>query len=189
MPDPSERWTTVIFHVRQLHAGIERFDHRGVPILIDAAVYVGEDLSSQAKLSRRNTRQIDDRHDATDDRGKLHQAVGGENVRLERLVGGAEIDRVGLDLLYAAARADRLVVEQHAGLRLIGFRPLAIHRGWEGRAGSGNGRRIGAGYGETRRHAGGQAENCLQHRWSPKNERPVPMRFGDGVYLGSLAVL
>jgi hypothetical protein len=68
----------------------------------------------------------------------LHEAVLVEVFGLERHVRGAEIDRFRLDLLDAAARADRLVVHAGPGLRLVGFRPFGIDRVGKGRAGAGN---------------------------------------------------
>ena len=59
-----------------------------------------------------------------------------EVVRLQRHVGGAERHGLGLDLLDAAARADRLVVEADAGLLLVGIRPFRVDRIRERRAGS-----------------------------------------------------
>ena len=57
---------------------------------------------------------------------------------VERRVGGAEGDGLGLDLLDAAAGADRLVVQADAGLLLVGVGPLGVDRVGEGRAGAGN---------------------------------------------------
>jgi len=48
----------------------------------------------------------------------LHQPVLLQIGGLQRLVGGAEGDRAGFDLLDTAAGADRLVVQADAGLRL-----------------------------------------------------------------------
>ena len=47
---------------------------------------------------------------------------------LERHVRRAEIDRLGLDLLDAAAGADRLVVHADAGLRPVGLGPFGVDR-------------------------------------------------------------
>ena len=54
--------------------------------------------------------EIDHRHDAAHDGRELDQAVLFQFLGLERHVGGAEIDGLGLDLLDAAARTDRLIV-------------------------------------------------------------------------------
>ena len=69
---------------------------------------------------------------------ELHQAVLARAPRLQRHVGGAEVDRLRVDLLDAAARADRLVVHADAGLLLVGVRPLGVDRIGEGRAGAGD---------------------------------------------------
>src|SRR5207237_6413101 len=47
-------------------------------------------------------------------------------------------DGLGLDLLDAAAGADRLIVKAVAGLLLIGVRPFGVDRIGEGRAGARN---------------------------------------------------
>ncbi len=71
---------------------------------------------------------IDHRHDAADHGGELGQAGGIQLLGRQRLVGGAEGDRLGLDLGDTAARTDRLIVQAGAGLALIDRRPLGIDR-------------------------------------------------------------
>jgi hypothetical protein len=68
----------------------------------------------------------------------LDQAVLRQLVAGERRVGGAEGHGLGLDLLDAAARADRLIVQADIGLLLIGVRPLGVNRIREGGAGTGD---------------------------------------------------
>jgi hypothetical protein len=77
-------------------------------------------------------------HDPAHDLRPLNEAVLVEILRLHRHVRSAEIDRLGGDLLDAAARADRLVVHARPGLGLIGFRPFGIDRVGKGRPGAGN---------------------------------------------------
>ncbi len=86
------------------------------------------------QLAGLDARHVEGRDDAADDRGELIEARGVQVLELQRLVGGAEVDRLGLDLLDAAARADRLVVQAVARLGLIGLRPLGVDRRREGRA-------------------------------------------------------
>src|SRR5205823_6354865 len=57
-----------------------------------------------------------------------NETGGLEVFRLQRHVGGPEGHRLGLDLLDAAARTDRLVIQPDAGLRLIGRGPFRIDR-------------------------------------------------------------
>src|SRR5690606_29454726 len=57
---------------------------------------------------------------------ELQQAVLFQVVGLEGVVRGAEINRLGLDLLLAAARADRLVVHGVVGGGLVVGRPLGV---------------------------------------------------------------
>jgi hypothetical protein len=58
--------------------------------------------------------------------GKLDQAVFVELLGLERRVRGAEVDGARRDLLDAAARADRLIVEADAGRLAVRVRPLGV---------------------------------------------------------------
>src|SRR5262245_2568825 len=73
-------------------------------------------------------------NDAAHDRRKLGKPGGREIVAGERRIGGAESDGAGLDLLDAAAGADRLVVETDTGLLLVRVGPLRIDRIGERRA-------------------------------------------------------
>src|SRR3546814_7702102 len=57
---------------------------------------------------------------------------------LQRRIRGAEGDGLGLDLLDAAARTDRLVVQADARVFLIGVGPLGVDRIGEGGAGAGD---------------------------------------------------
>ena len=88
--------------------------------------------------ARRDAFDVHDGHDAADDRRKLHESRGLEVLRLQRHVGRAEVDGLGLDLGDAAARADGLIVHSHAGLLLVGFGPLGVDRVRKRRAGAGD---------------------------------------------------
>ena len=81
---------------------------------------------------------VDDRHDAAHHHRELLQPVLVELLGLQRHVGGAEIDRLGGDLLDTTTRADRLVVHARSGLGLVRLGPFGIDRVGEGRAGAGN---------------------------------------------------
>src|SRR5262249_12473693 len=62
----------------------------------------------------------------------------------------------GLDLLDAAARADRLIVQADAGLFLVGVRPFPVDRKRKGRAGACNVRRHGRRQACRRQNGGGR---------------------------------
>ena len=95
-----------------------------------------------------------------------------EVLALQRRVGGAEVDGLGLDLLDAAARADRLVVQADAGLLLVGVRPLGVDRVGEGRAGAGN---VGGARGRDKggrkacRREGVDEFHGSLHAWAARN--------------------
>src|SRR5690606_26242045 len=114
-----------------------------------------------------------------DRRGELAEAGGVELRAVERLVGRAEVDRAGLDLGDAAARADRPVIDLVAGGGVVVGGPLRHQREDERRAGAGDlrgdaiargggGGAVGAGGGAgglrllVRRLAGGEAEGDRQ---------------------------
>ncbi len=99
---------------------------------------VGDDRARQLELAGFDALDVEDRDDAAHDHRELGQSALLELLGGQRDVGGAEIDRLALDLLYAAARADRLVVHRQAALRLVGLGPFRIDRVREGSAGAGN---------------------------------------------------
>ena len=118
MPEPSERWTTVIGRFGSFTPRFSAAICGSFHFLISPQIDVGQHRAGQLDLARRDARQVHHRHDAADHGRELQQAVGGQVVGLQRLVGGAEIDGLGLDLLDAAAGADRLVVQLVAGRAL-----------------------------------------------------------------------
>ena len=79
---------------------------------------------------------------------RVHNRAFIEGLFVERLVGGAKGHRLGLDLLDAAAGADRLIVETVAGLFLVGVGPFRIDRIGEGSACPRDIGRLGRGYGK-----------------------------------------
>jgi hypothetical protein len=74
-------------------------------------VSFGQHRTGQLQLASGNALDVDDRHHATDDGGELHQAVLRQIFVLQRHVGGAEVDRLGLDLADAGTGADGLIVD------------------------------------------------------------------------------
>ena len=124
--------------VGQLQVAVQRNDLGVVPLLDLAHVDAGENVARELELARLDTGDVHGRNDAAHHGRELDEAVLGQVLTLERGVGGAEGDRLRLDLADAAARADRLVVEAGAGRLLIGFGPLRIDREGEGRAGAGD---------------------------------------------------
>ena len=71
-------------------------------------------------------------------------------LRFQRHVGGAERDGLRLDLLDAAARTDRLIIEAVAGLLPIGIRPFRVDRIREGGTRPRDVGGVGRGEGDTR---------------------------------------
>ena len=138
VPEPSERRTTVISSSGSLSAGIEIRDRLVVPFLDLAEVDVGEQRARELDRARRDAFDVHDRHDAADDRRKLHEAGRLQILGLQRHVGRAEVDGLGLDLRDAAARADRLVVHADVGLLLVRLRPLGVDGIRKRRAGAGD---------------------------------------------------
>src|SRR5262249_3679328 len=123
---------------RQLHVGIELRDCGIVPGLDLAEEDFRQRRAVERKLAGLDAFEVDDRNDATHYGRELGEAILVGLGSLERHVGRAEGHGLGLDLLDAAARADRLIVQANASLFLVGVRPLRIDRIREGRAGAGN---------------------------------------------------
>ena len=78
--------------------------------------------------------------------GHCSRPAASRSFGLQRRVGGAEGDGLGLDLLDAGAGADRLIVQPVAGRRLIGVRPFGVDREGERRAGAGYVAGVSAGH-------------------------------------------
>ena len=144
---------------RQLHAGVDLRDGRIVPGLDLAPEDVGQHRAGELHLARLDAGQIDHGHHAADHRRELHQTALGEFLAAQRVIGGAEIDGLGLDLLDATARADGLVVERDARGRLVGFGPLGVDGGRKGGTGAGD-LRLG---GTDGHQADGSDEETKQH--------------------------
>ena len=117
----------MIVAVGKRDALVQRGDLRIVPLCDLAVEDVGEQLARQLELPGLHARDVDHRHDAAHHGRELDEAVLLEVLALQRRIGGAEIDRLGLDLPDAAAGADRLVVQAVAGL-LLDRPPPIWHR-------------------------------------------------------------
>jgi hypothetical protein len=136
---------------RQLGAGIELLDRSVVPALDLAHEDLGEGRPVEGEVAGLDAFQVHDRDDPAHHHRELDQTGLFQVLPGERSVGGAEGHGLGLDLLDAAAGADRLIVETNASLFLIRIRPLGIDRIGEGRPRPGD---LG---GTGRRHG------CRQH--------------------------
>ena len=104
---------------RQLDIRIHRLDRRVVPHLDLAEENIGNEGAGQLELAGLDAFNVDDGNGAADHGGKLHQAELIELLARHRIVGRAEIDRLGRNLLDAAARADRLVIHRIARGSLV----------------------------------------------------------------------
>ena len=154
---------------RQRQLRIELLDRRVIPFGDLAEEDVGKGFAVQHHVAGLDAVDIHHRNDRAHDHRPLREAVLLELVDLQRRVGGAEGHGLGLDLLDAGARADRLVVHAVAGFLLVGVGPFRQDREDKGRAGAGD---VG---GERRRRCGDQAGSDDSfheiHCWSPSGER------------------
>ena len=156
---------------RKLRLRIELLDRLIIPFGDLAEEDLGERRPVEHDLAGLDAFDIDDGNDAAHDHRELDQAVVSQLLLAERLVGGAERHRLGFDLLDAAARADRLIVEPDARLFLVGVGPFRIDRIGEGRAGTRNIGCLGRGDGERC----GQAHSC-RIRHNPHFRSPLGWR-------------
>ena len=117
-------------HGGQLHAGVERRD----PLVVPAGDAAHEDLHQHVPVElepglTQRRKVVGHDHGAEHGRQMQHVAVDGGDLRLvHRPVGGAEVHRALGELADAAAGADGLVVDLHAGLLVVGVEPLRIDR-------------------------------------------------------------
>ena len=138
VPDPSERCTTAIACVGSLTSGLSLAIAASSQFLISprkilASVGPSRMRSPGLMPSRLTTGTM-----PPITIGNWTRPIFVELFARQRRVGGAEGHGLGLDLLDAAARADRLIVQADAGLLLIGVGPLGVDRIGEGRAGAGD---------------------------------------------------
>src|SRR5208283_5524305 len=109
-----------------------------VPTRYFAKENLGKRWAVEHELTRLDPLEIDDRHVATDHGRKLDEPRGGKVGRFKRHVGRAKRDRFGLDLLDAAARTYRLVIQPVARFFFIGIGPFRIDRKGKGRTSARN---------------------------------------------------
>ncbi len=121
---------------RQLRRRIELGDRRVVPGLDLPEENLGERRAVDHEIAGLDALDVDDRHDAAHDHRKLNKRALVELLAGKRRVRGAEGDGPRFDLLDAAARADRLVVQSDVGLFLVGIGPFRIDRIGKGRSGA-----------------------------------------------------
>ena len=127
---------------------VQLLDRRIIPFGDLAHEDLGEGRAVDHDLAGLHALDIDDRNDTAHDHWELGEAEFVEFLAGQRLIAGPEGHGAGLDLLDAAARADRLIVEPVARLFLVGIGPFGIDRIGEGRAGARNVGRLGRGDGE-----------------------------------------
>src|SRR5205085_3663768 len=122
----------------KLDAGIVSADLRIVPLRDLAEENVGEHFGrkTQRLIQRRQVVSNDDR--AQDSRNVENLARRGLQILiLHRRIGSAEVNRLLPELLDAATRSDRLVVDLHARVELaVLTQPFLIKRVREGGAGA-----------------------------------------------------
>jgi TolB-like protein/anti-sigma regulatory factor (Ser/Thr protein kinase) len=120
----------------KLRIRIELGNRRIVPGLDIAEIDLGQCRPIELELTGLDALEVHHRDGAADDGRELDEAILVQLIGGERHVGGAEGDGLVLDLLDAAAGADRLVVQACPGLLPVGIRPFCIDRIGEGRSGA-----------------------------------------------------
>jgi hypothetical protein len=148
---------------RQLGARVELLERGVIPALDLAEKDLGEGGAIDHELARLDAVQVQDRHDAAHHHRELNEAVLVELCAFQRRVRGAERHGLVLNLLDAAAGADRLVVEADVGLFLVGVRPLGVDRVGEGGAGAGD---VGSKCRNSRQHCRRRTGNRQRHHAS-----------------------
>ena len=145
----------------EFHIGVKALDGRVVPPGDFAEVDISQQFPAQLQLSRTDAGNVDHRHHAADDHGKLDQTVLVQVLGFERLIRSAEIHGLGLDLGDAAAGADGLVIDLDPGEGIILVGPLGIDGIGKRRPGPVDG------YVGGRRGAG-QAHEAHQYHCQPR---------------------
>src|SRR5262249_31701619 len=103
---------------RQLHIGIELRECGVVPGFDLTEADLREGRTIDAQLAGLDALEIHDRHYAAHHGRELGEAILVEFLTLEWHITRTERDGPSLDLLDAAARANRLIVQSNAGLFL-----------------------------------------------------------------------
>jgi len=170
----------------ELRLGVQLLDGRIIPALDLTEKNFRQHIAVEREFARRHAVEIDHRHDGADHLRPLGEASGFELLGLQRLIGSAEGHRARLDLLDAAAGANRLIVKAGAGFLLVHIRPFRIDRIGEGGAGARNVHREGdtGRHGDARGGDGGAFQNHGDHGlWTLfriENEAARPdSRFAD----------
>ena len=105
--------------VRELHPAVEAGDRRIIPFRNLAEIDIGNHLAVELELAGLDALDVDHRHDPAHDHRELGEAILFKIGGFEWHVRRAEIDRLGGDLLDAAARADRLIIPQSTSCRAV----------------------------------------------------------------------
>src|SRR5437879_13812631 len=105
--------------IRQLGAGIELGDRRVVPLLDLAEIDLGKRRAVDHEVARLDAFEVDDRHDAAHHHRELHQTVLFKLVALKRRVARPERYGLGLYLLTATARTNRLIAQSEHSIVYI----------------------------------------------------------------------
>ena len=120
----------------QVQLRVQRLDSRIIPLGDLAQKDLGQRLAVQHHLAGSNAGQVDDRHDGDDHLRELDQLIAHQFVVHQRLVGIGEVHGLGFDLLDAAARTDRLIIDLVATLLGVLGCPDLQHRVDGGSAGA-----------------------------------------------------
>src|SRR5579863_5842279 len=131
----------------QLRLRIEFLDRRIVPAFYGAEKNRGQSRTVKHQVTWLYPLEVHHRNDGAHHHRELDQAIFVEVRSLERRIARAEGNSPRLDLLDAATRADRLIIEADAGLSFVGVRPFGVDRIGKGRAGAGD---IDSGGGKSR---------------------------------------
>ena len=110
----------------KFHIGVQLLDRGIVPRLDFAEEDLGERVAIKRQFVGLDAIEVDHGNVTADDRRELHQSALSDFLGRKRHIGSAEGHGLGFDLLDAAARADRLIVEPVAGFLFVGVSPLGI---------------------------------------------------------------
>ena len=165
VPEPSERCTTTIAVDGRVSVGVERLDRRVVPggdraeDRCAASVLPSSTSSPGLTPSRLMIGTMPPITIGNCTRPFFSRSASDIGLSV-----APKVTVLAIDLLDAAARTDRLVVEADAGVVLVGVGPLGEHRIDEGRAGAGKiGGQRGARDRRAQRDRGDAGENCVFH--------------------------
>ncbi len=151
VPDPSERWTTMISSAGRLTPGFSGADPPSFQRVIRPRKMSARSSPSKSSAVLPMRGQVVGHTHRAEHGGHVHDVAlyGGDLLVGHRPVGGAEVHRALGKLTDAAAGPDRLVVDLHAGLLGVRIEPLGVERCGEGGPGSGQRRPPAPGRGRT----------------------------------------